>query len=121
MAIHRGIDVVVTNDTVRAPYSGVVKSAEWNDDYGNILSISHKDDLVTVYGHLEKFLVSSNDVVKAGDPIGIVGNTGKSVGKHLHLETRLKGELVDPCKGLIIMDADSKANFVIQKTRSIEK
>lgn len=99
--IHKGIDIVVVNDTVRAPYSGVVVlAADVRDGYGNKLVLTHKDGLETMYAHLAIFLIAKDAIVKAGDPIAIVGSTGRSTGKHLHLECRVDGELVDPTLAL---------------------
>lgn len=98
---HNGIDVVPVGDTVRAPYSGVVKSAALEDEMGNKLIITHADGLETAYGHLAGFLVSEGEAVKGGQPVAIVGNTGVSTGKHLHLETRVDGEPVNPLMALL--------------------
>ena len=98
---HKGIDVVVANDTVRAPYSGlVIFAADARDGYGNKLVVAHKDGLETMYAHLAKSLVSEGASVTGGQPIAIVGSTGRSTGKHLHLECRINGELVDPASAL---------------------
>jgi murein DD-endopeptidase MepM/ murein hydrolase activator NlpD len=103
---HTGIDIIPIGDTVYTPYSGVVTSEKFEEGYGNLLTILHESadlgldgvdvQLGTSYAHLEKFLVPEGAHVVAGQPIGIVGNTGKSTGKHLHFETRVNGELTDP-------------------------
>ena len=64
--------------------------------YGNYIVIRHPNGLETIYGHLSKQLVHVNQNVKAGEPIGLGGNTGLSFGSHLHFETRLLGEAIDP-------------------------
>ncbi len=102
-AFHSGIDVVPSNDTIRAPYSGVVKSAAFEQGMGNKLEIDHGNSFETAYGHLASFLVSEGEQVRGGQPIAIVGNTGVSTGKHLHLETRVNGELKDPLETLFGM------------------
>jgi murein DD-endopeptidase MepM/ murein hydrolase activator NlpD len=99
-AFHRGIDIVPQNDTIRAPYSGIVRSAAIAGGYGNKLVISHEGGLETTYAHLASFLVLPGETVQGGQPIAIVGNTGLSAGKHLHLETRVNGELTEPIKTL---------------------
>ena len=58
--------------------------------------IRHANGLETLYAHLTKKLVDENEVVKAGEPIGLGGNTGRSTGTHLHFETRLLGKALDP-------------------------
>ena len=64
--------------------------------YGNYIVIRHPNGLETIYAHLSKQLVRANQNVKAGEPIGLGGNTGLSFGSHLHFETRLLGEAIDP-------------------------
>jgi murein DD-endopeptidase MepM/ murein hydrolase activator NlpD len=97
--LHTGIDIIPVGDTVRTPYSGVVTGEVFDEGYGNKMTIQHERALAhleTTYAHLERFLVPEGAHVAAGQPIGIVGNTGKSAGKHLHFETRVNGELTDP-------------------------
>ena len=64
--------------------------------YGNYLVVRHPNGLETVYGHLSKSLVDVNDIVRAGDPIALGGNTGRSTGSHLHFETRFLGQAINP-------------------------
>ena len=64
--------------------------------YGNYIIIRHPNELETVYGHLNKSLVKPNQVVKAGQPIGLGGSTGRSTGPHLHFETRYMGYAINP-------------------------
>lgn len=95
--IHSGIDVVVTCDTVRAPYDGVVVLVQYSKEAkGNALTLVHADGLKTTYAHLKAFLIPKGGRVESGQPIAIAGNTGKSTNKHLHLECRVSGQLVDP-------------------------
>ncbi len=68
--------------------------------------VRHLNGLETVYGHLSKFLVSENDFVKSGEPIGLAGNTGRSFGSHLHFETRFLGKPINPN---FIIDFEKKA------------
>jgi murein DD-endopeptidase MepM/ murein hydrolase activator NlpD len=58
--------------------------------------VRHTNDLETVYGHLSRFLVKPDQYVKAGDPIALGGNTGRSTGPHLHFETRYMGYAINP-------------------------
>jgi murein DD-endopeptidase MepM/ murein hydrolase activator NlpD len=76
--------------------------------YGYFLVIRHSNGLETVYGHLSKFLVEPDDIVKAGDPIGLGGNTGRSFGSHLHFEMRFLGQAIDP---QTIVDFDNFSTF----------
>lgn len=95
---HLGIDVKVkTGDTIRAAFDGKVRISRYERrGYGHYLVIRHPNGLETVYGHLSKKLVGENDIVHAGDPIALGGNTGRSTGSHLHFETRILGNAVNP-------------------------
>ena len=94
--MHKGIDLKVqSGDTIRAAFDGKVKNFE-RRGYGYYLVIRHPNGLETVYGHLSKFLVGVNDIVRAGDPIALGGNTGRSTGSHLHFETRFLGQAINP-------------------------
>ena len=64
--------------------------------YGKYVVIRHDNGLETIYGHLSKQLAEVNQYVKAGDVIGLGGNTGRSTGSHLHFETRFLGEVINP-------------------------
>ena len=95
---HLGIDIKVrTGDTIRAAFDGKVRISRYERrGYGHYLVIRHPNGLETVYGHLSRKLVNENDIVHAGDPIGLGGNTGRSTGSHLHFETRILGNAVNP-------------------------
>ncbi|MDR2470223.1 MAG: M23 family metallopeptidase, partial [Tannerella sp.] len=96
--MHRGIDLkVYVGDTVCAAFDGRVRIKSYERrGYGHYLVIRHPNGLETVYGHLSKYLVSENDIVRAGQPIALGGNTGRSSGSHLHFETRFLGQALDP-------------------------
>lgn len=96
--VHKGIDVkVYTGDTIYAAFDGKVRVAKFDaGGYGYYILLRHNNGLETIYGHLSKQLVGVNDEVKAGEPIGLGGNTGRSFGSHLHFETRLLGQAIDP-------------------------
>lgn len=90
--MHYGTDVSLrTGDTLVAAFDGVVRIAQRNYSYGNIVIIFHKNGLETYYAHMSKLFVQPNQVVKAGQPIGLGGNTGRSFGSHLHFEVRYLG------------------------------
>lgn len=95
---HMGIDIKVrTGDTIRAAFDGKVRISRYERrGYGHYLVVRHPNGLETVYGHLSKKLVGENDIVHAGDPIGLGGNTGRSTGSHLHFETRILGNAINP-------------------------
>ena len=95
---HEGMDVkVYIGDTIRAAFDGKVRICKYNGSgYGYYIVIRHPNGLETLYGHLSKQIVKKDQVVRAGEPIGLGGNTGKSSGSHLHFETRLLGQPIDP-------------------------
>lgn len=96
--MHKGVDIgLKMNDTVRAAFDGKIRLTNYEaKGYGNYVIIRHPNGLETVYGHLNKHLVKPNQVVKAGDPIGLGGSTGRSTGPHLHFETRYMGYAINP-------------------------
>lgn len=95
---HFGLDIrIKTGDTIRAAFDGKVRISRYERrGYGHYLVIRHPNGLETLYGHLSKKLVAENDIVHAGDPIGLGGNTGRSTGPHLHFETRILGNAINP-------------------------
>lgn len=95
---HKGIDLKVhIGDTIRAAFDGKVRLTNFERrGYGYYVIIRHPNELETVYGHLSKFLVKADQYVKAGDPIALGGNTGRSTGPHLHFETRFMGYPINP-------------------------
>ena len=96
--MHYGLDVKVQRgDTIRAAFDGKVRYVSYQRrGYGHYVVIRHPNGLETLYAHLTSKLVAENEVVKAGDPIGLGGNTGRSTGTHLHFETRLLGKALNP-------------------------
>ena len=95
---HEGLDIkVYIGDTIRAAFSGKVRMVKYNaGGYGKYVVIRHNNGLETIYGHLSAQLVEEDQEVRAGDPIGLGGNTGRSTGSHLHFETRLCGVAINP-------------------------
>ena len=95
---HKGLDVkVYIGDTIRSAFSGRVRIVNYEArGYGKYVVIRHYNGLETIYGHMSKHLVEQDQEVKAGDPIGLGGNTGRSTGSHLHFETRLCGVALNP-------------------------
>jgi murein DD-endopeptidase MepM/ murein hydrolase activator NlpD len=96
--MHRGTDLKVSiGDTIRAVFDGKVRIKSFERrGYGYYLVLRHPNGLETVYGHLSKFLVNENQIVRSGDAIGLGGNTGRSTGSHLHFETRFLGKDINP-------------------------
>jgi murein DD-endopeptidase MepM/ murein hydrolase activator NlpD len=100
-AMHTGLDFRASyGDPVRATANGKVTSAGWAGGYGRMIEINHGNGLATRYGHLSAIHVKVGDTIKIGQIIGAVGSTGRSTGPHLHYETRINGEPVDPQKFL---------------------
>ena len=100
-AMHTGLDFrAATGDPVRATANGKVVSSGWSGGYGRMVEIDHGNGLSTRYGHLSEIEVKVGDTVRIGQVIGAVGSTGRSTGPHLHYETRIDGEAVDPQKFL---------------------
>ena len=95
---HKGLDIkVYIGDTIRAAFDGRVRVVRYEGrGYGKYVVIRHDNGLETYYAHLSKQLVSEDQDVRAGDPIGLGGNTGRSTGSHLHFETRLCGMALNP-------------------------
>lgn len=95
---HKGLDIkVYIGDTIRAAFSGKVRIVKYEaGGFGKYIIIRHPNGLETTYAHLSKQLVTVNEDVKAGEPIGLGGNTGRSTGSHLHFETRLCGVALNP-------------------------
>lgn len=98
--MHKGIDLKVQiGDTIRSAFEGRVRIISYERrGYGKYVVIRHPNGLETIYGHLSGYIVKENDYVRAGDPIGLGGNTGRSTGSHLHFETRFLGQAINPAE-----------------------
>ena len=96
--VHQGLDIkVYEGDTLYAAFDGKVRITSYQRrGYGHYVVIRHNNGIETLYAHLSKKLVKVNQNVKAGDPIGLGGNTGRSSGAHLHFETILMGKSINP-------------------------
>jgi murein DD-endopeptidase MepM/ murein hydrolase activator NlpD len=100
-AIHTGIDMRgEMGEPVHATATGTVTIAGWNGGYGKMVEINHGNDLATRYGHLSAIDVTVGQKIRIGQVIGRIGSTGRSTGPHLHYETRVDGEAVNPEKFL---------------------
>lgn len=114
---HYGTDIkVYIGDTIRAAFSGkvrVVSDQGRRKGYGKYIIIRHPNGLETVYGHLSKQLVKPDQIVKAGEIIGLGGNTGRSTGSHLHFETRFLGQFINPEKLFDFEAQDVKGDFYL--------
>jgi len=100
-AMHTGIDFRGdTGEAIRVTAAGTVVSAGWSGGYGRMVEVDHGNGMSTRYGHLSEIDVKAGQTLTAGQPVGRLGSTGRSTGPHLHYETRLDGEAVDPHKFL---------------------
>ena len=95
---HKGLDIKLnTGDTIVAAFPGKVRIVRYEaKGYGKYVVIRHPNGLETIYGHMSKQLVEENQEVRAGEPTGLGGSTGRSTGSHLHFETRLCGTALNP-------------------------
>ncbi len=96
---HHGVDIPRPKGSpIHAAKAGTVISAGWNGDYGKCVDISHGKGVVTRYAHCSKITVKAGDTVEKGELIGLVGETGRASGPHLHYEVRIGGRPVNPSK-----------------------
>ncbi|MFE9200582.1 M23 family metallopeptidase [Micromonospora sp. NPDC007230] len=100
--LHTGIDLVAPEGTpYTAIHSGTVTKAGWFGGYGYAVIVQHPDGSEAIYGHSSEVSVKEGQQVKAGDQLGLVGNTGHSYGSHLHLEIHVNGQPQDPVPWLM--------------------
>ncbi len=116
--VHKGLDIDLRKgDTVKAAFDGVVRYARYNrGGFGNLVIIRHYNGLETYYAHLTRLKVHTNQVIKAGDLVGLGGSTGRSRSPHLHFEVRYKDVPVDPLR---LVDFDNQK--LISNTLPITK
>lgn len=95
--MHRGIDIGAPyGRTIKAAKGGVVTLSGWYYGYGRTVVIRHADGADTLYGHASRLLVSAGQRVEQGQPVALVGSSGRSTGPHLHFEVRINGRAVNP-------------------------
>ena len=100
---------------VYATADGVVKKSFRNGGYGNFVVIDHGNGYSTAFGHMLKYLVHKGDRVERGQLIGLIGNTGRSTGPHLHYEVRLDHKAINPYKFLKIASIAGKLSSSQEK------
>lgn len=94
---HKGQDISAPyGSQVIATADGVVAIAGWLRGYGQVVYVDHGNGISTRYGHLSRIDVVPGQTIKRGDPLGLVGSTGRSTGPHLHYEVRLDGQATNP-------------------------
>ena len=95
--MHEGMDFSAEPGTpVVVAADGVVLSAAYHPEYGNLIEVDHGEGLTSRYAHLSRMDVKAGSLIKRGAPIGAVGNTGRSTGPHLHFEVRMLGVAQNP-------------------------
>lgn len=112
---HYGVDIkLFVGDSVRSAFSGLVRIVNYDPKgYGYYVVIRHHNGLETIYGHLSRPLVDENEIVNAGDVIGLGGNTGRSTGSHLHFETRYLGNAFNPEQIFNFEQGTCKSEYLI--------
>ena len=120
---HKGLDIkVYIGDTIRAAFSGKVRIVRYEPGgYGKYIVIRHPNGLETIYGHLSEQLVTENQVVRAGEIIGLGGNTGRSTGSHLHFETRLCGVALNPALMFDFRNQDVTGDYFVYNVNTYDE
>ena len=120
---HQGLDIkVYVGDTIRAAFDGKIRVVKYDGNgYGHYVVIRHPNGLETLYGHMSRTLVNPDQIVKAGQVIGLGGNTGRSTGSHLHFETRLAGKAIDPTLLFDFPNQDIVSDYYIYRGEKIQK
>lgn len=115
--MHKGIDLAVNmGDTVRAALPGVVAKVAYDaGGYGHYVVLVHNNGMETRYAHLQAPVVIPGETLKAGEPLGLGGNSGNSTGPHLHFEVRYRGTALDPASLFTFQ------NFIPNTNRRVEK
>lgn len=101
---HFGIDITCKEEEpIKSVLDGTVLMSSWTKDSGYVISIIHPNNLISVYKHNSKVFVEPGQIVKTGDVISIIGNTGElSTGPHLHFELWLNGKSINPSEFISI-------------------
>lgn len=118
---HRGIDLAAPRKTpIRATADGIVEYVQSKNvgDYGRVIKISHNYGFKTAFAHMNKIYSKVGDIVKKGQIIGLVGNSGRSSGPHLHYEIRYASTLLSP-KNFINWNLDTY-DSIFKKERKVE-
>ena len=111
---HKGIDTDLnTGDTLRSVFDGKVRYAEYVSGFGNLVIVRHFNGLETYYAHQSKIIVKINEMVKAGDVLGLGGETGNALGPHLHFEIRYMDNAFNPEKVIDLKNRCLKINELI--------
>ena len=102
-ALHQGLDFPAPiGTTVLSAAGGVVVTQEVQPNYGFVIEVDHGNEVLTRYAHLSRSFVKKGDLIKRGQKMAEVGNTGRSTGPHLHFEVLVRGVAQDPQKFLAL-------------------
>jgi len=95
---HLGVDIVAgENEVIKSVQDGIVIFSEWTSETGHVIIIQHPGDFISVYKHNSALLKEQGELVKAGEPVAIIGNSGElTSGPHLHFELWFDGNPVNP-------------------------
>ena len=110
-AFHAGIDLKGSiGQKINSTADGIVTTSSYDKNgFGNLVVLRHGNGYETVFGHMSKRLVKKGERVQRGQVIGLMGNTGRSTGPHLHYEVHYKGEPINPKKYLSV----AKLSFTV--------
>ena len=117
-ALHTGLDFPADIGTpILAAAGGMVVSSEPHPAYGNQVEIDHGNGLLTRYAHASKLLVKTGDLVKRGQLVALVGNSGRSTGPHLHFEVLIEGVPQNPARFLAGRTGDGRTQQASARSR----
>lgn len=115
-AFHPGVDIRgKRGEKIYATADGVVIKSFRNGGYGNYVVIDHGNGYTTSYAHMQKYLVQKGNRVERGQPIGLVGNTGRSTGPHLHYEIALEDKPINPYTFMKVASLLKKSSSLPEK------
>ncbi len=111
MSFHDGVDIRGRRgQKIYATADGVITFAGRNGGYGKYIRLQHAGNYETAYGHMQKIMVKKGQKVKRGQIIGLVGNTGRSTGPHLHYEIKYNNRIINPKKYMQVAEALKKSS-----------
>jgi murein DD-endopeptidase MepM/ murein hydrolase activator NlpD len=117
-ALHTGLDFPADIGTpILAAAGGMVVTSDSHPAYGNLVEIDHGNGLMTRYGHTSKMLVKAGDLVKRGQVVALVGNSGRSTGPHLHFEVLVEGVPQNPARFLAGRGAEGRHQNASARSR----
>ena len=120
---HSGLDIAGPVGTpIYTPESGTVAFSGTYAGYGNMVLVKHdRSGLYTIYGHCSKNLVHEKDRVRSGQPLALMGSTGRSTGPHLHFEVHYNNKYMNPVDYLMFLQNEQVANGLIPSNSILEE